>query len=52
MATDETNPQSSCERPLSDDELRMIREDYEFAMRGEVIDAKQAIAQIRAAYGL
>lgn len=41
-----------CEPPLSDDQRRVIREDYESALQGEVVDAKSAVARIRAKYGL
>ena len=44
--------ESYCEPALTDAQLQMIRDDYESVMRGEVVDAKLAVARIRAKYGL
>lgn len=40
------------EAPLTDDEMVVLRKGYEAARRGEVMDARESIAEIRVAYGL
>ncbi len=37
---------------MTDDEMAVLLEGYEAAQRGEVQDARDALAEIRAAYGL
>ena len=41
-----------CGLPSAQDEQHILREDYAAAMRGELVDAKEALAGIRAKYGL
>lgn len=40
------------EEPLTAEERAVVLEDYASAMRGELVDAKEAIARIRTKYGL
>ena len=41
-----------CGLPSAEDEQHILREDYTSAMCGELVDAKEALAGIRAKYGL
>ncbi len=41
-----------CEPALTTEQRQMIREDYAAAMRGEVVDAREALAKIRTRYGV
>lgn len=41
-----------CEAPLSDDEIRLLRRGYEEAMRGELLDARSVLEEIRARHGI
>lgn len=53
METHETDPELLCdEPPLSDEEIQLLRQGYNEAMRGELLDARQVLAEIRAKYRL
>ena len=41
-----------CEPPLSDAEIRSLKQGYDEAMRGELYDAREMLAEIRAEYGI
>lgn len=41
-----------CEPPLSDAEIRSLKQGYDEAMRGELYDAQEMLAEIRAEYGI
>ena len=53
METDEADHGLVCdEPPLSDEEIQLLRQGYNEAMRGELLDARQVLAEIRAKYRL
>ena len=41
-----------CEPPLSDAEIRSLRQGYDEAMRDELYDARKMLAEIRAEHGI
>ena len=41
-----------CEPPLSDEEIRLLKQGYDEAMQGELLDARQTLAEIRLKYGI
>ena len=52
MDTDNTAVDLSYEPPLTDDEIRLLKQGYDEAMRGELLDARQVLEEIRAKFGL
>lgn len=50
METDETAFDLSYEPPLTDDEIRLLKQGYDEAMRGELLDARQVLEEIRKKY--
>ena len=45
-------PHAYGEEPLTMEEIEELREGYASAMRGELVDAREALARIREKYGL
>lgn len=41
-----------CEAPLSDAEIRSLKQGYDEAMRGELYGAREMLAEIRAGHGI
>ena len=52
MDTDNTAVDLSYEPPLTDDEIRLLKQGYDEAMHGELLDARQVLEEIRAKYRL